>query len=271
MVELADKRQPDRFSAVRTAFSRAATWVRRNRGFSAKDLKQKPVTELVRATYGALKEAVDVSIKEEVPEEMRKALLRDVFVFSGMKTYAELKEVSAMLLDDKGKIKPFGTFKQEVLKIDEQYNVQYLEAEHQFATSSGQMAAKWVQFEKDGDRYNLQFRTAGDDKVRPDHAANDRITLPPDHEYWDWGMPPLAWKCRCNVVQVLASRYPVTDSDVAMDAIEKATTQLDKKGNNKLAMFRFNPGKHKVIFPPQHPYSKVPGAKKAATGLLPKK
>ena len=33
------------------------------------------------------------------------------------------------------------------------------------------MAAQWEDFMQDGDRYNLQYRTAGDGSVRPEHAA----------------------------------------------------------------------------------------------------
>ena len=36
------------------------------------------------------------------------------------------------------------------------------------------MAAKWEGFMQDGDRYNLQYRTQKDDKVRPEYAALDR-------------------------------------------------------------------------------------------------
>ena len=40
----------------------------------------------------------------------------------------------------------------------------------------------------------------------------------------------------------------------ACAAGERATTQIGKNGENKAAMFRFNPGKTEKIFPPKHPY-----------------
>ena len=46
------------------------------------------------------------------------------------------------------------------------------------------MAAKWHDFEQDGDRYYLQYRTAGDDKVREEHAALNGTTLPPSDPFW---------------------------------------------------------------------------------------
>ena len=47
-----------------------------------------------------------------------------------------------------------------------------------------------------------------------------------------------------------------------MIAGEKATTKLNKDGKNTLDIFRFNPGKKGVVFPPKHPYNKVAGADK---------
>lgn len=57
------------------------------------------------------------------------------------------------------------------------------------------MAAKWEQFSEDGDRYNLQYRTAKDDKVRPEHAALDGVTLPMSDSFWETYYPPNGWNC----------------------------------------------------------------------------
>lgn len=63
--------------------------------------------------------------------------------------------------------------------------------------------------------------------------------------------------CRCNVVQVLKEDYPKSDSATAMQAGATATTKIGKDGKNSLSIFRFNPGKDKIIFPPKHPYMKA--------------
>ena len=56
------------------------------------------------------------------------------------------------------------------------------------------------------------------------------------------------------------SKYEPSDHDKAMAAGERATTSLDKHGNNRAAIFRFNPGAQETLFPPRHPYYKVPQA-----------
>lgn len=111
------------------------------------------------------------------------------------------------------------------------------------------MAARWEDFADDGDGYLLQYRTAGDDKVRPEHAALNGVTLPKSDSFWDSYYPPNGWNCRCTVVEVLAPKYPTTDHNEAMQRGEKALSK-DSKG-----MFRFNPGKQERTSPAYNPYT----------------
>jgi len=122
------------------------------------------------------------------------------------------------------------------------------------------MADRWENY-SDSDRYYLQYRTANDDRVRDSHAALHNITLPKGDAFWDKYFAPNGWRCRCTVVQVLASSNKASNSKKATEAGDKATTKISESGKNKLDIFRFNPGKKKVLFPPEHPYSKVAGAK----------
>lgn len=111
------------------------------------------------------------------------------------------------------------------------------------------MAAKWEQFEADGDRYNLQYRTQHDDKVRPEHAALDGVTLPPSDPFWETYYPPNGWNCRCTVAQVRKSKYTTTDPEEARARGEEAL-QKDTRG-----IFRFNSGKQGKAFPDYNPYT----------------
>ena len=62
------------------------------------------------------------------------------------------------------------------------------------------------------------------------------------------------------MVEVLKSKYEVSDPQKALEQGEKATTQIGANGKNKLEIFRFNPGAEQKLFPPKHPYNKVKGA-----------
>jgi len=182
-------------------------------------------------------------------DTMRQRLQHSHYVFSGIKTFHELNEATFSLLDDNGKKKPFEQFFNDVRKINEQYNKNYLRAEYNFVDAAAQMAAKWEQYQQDGDRYNLQYRTAGDDKVRPEHAALNGITLPFSDPFWREYYPPNGWNCRCTVVQVRKNKYPVTPHDEAMNRGEEALE------NDKRGMFHFNPGIEQKSIPDYNPYT----------------
>ena len=123
--------------------------------------------------------ALDSSFQQvKMSDVMRQRLQRSNYIFSGMKTFHELNEAFPSLIDENGNRKPFEQFLNDVQKIDRTYNQNYLRAEYNFCQASADMAAKWEGFMQDGDRYNLQYRTQRDKKVRPEHAALDRVTLP---------------------------------------------------------------------------------------------
>ncbi len=153
------------------------------------------------------------------------------------------------LIDENGNRKPFNRFLNDVQSIDNTYNRNYLRAEYNFVQSSALMAAKWEKIERDGDRYNLRYRTAGDGRVRPEHAALNGVTLPPSDPFWASCYPPNGWRCRCNVVRVLKDKYPETDHDDALRRADEALSS-DKKG-----IFRFNSGQKRKTFPDYNPYT----------------
>ena len=187
--------------------------------------------------------------KVEMSDAMRKRLHRSDFIFSGIKTFHELNEAFPSLLDENGERKSFERFLNDVRSIDQTYNSNYLRAEYNFVTASAEMAARWEGFMQDGDRYNLQYRTQKDDKVRPEHAVLDGVTLPPSDPFWEEFYPPNGWNCRCTVVQVRKSKYPTTPHAEAMRLGDEAL-QRDSKG-----IFRFNPGLEQKTVPDYNPYT----------------
>lgn len=204
------------------------------------------VQNLIEAHAGVLDRNLQ---RLEMSDLMRQRLTRSNYIFSGLKTFHELNETFPSLLDENGNKKTFERFLNDVRKIDETYNSNYLRAEYNFVQASAEMAAKWEKFMEDGDHYYLQYRTQHDDKVRPEHASLDRVTLPPTDSFWESYYPPNGWNCRCTVVQVLKRKYEPTPHDEAMSLGEDAL-QTDKKG-----IFRFNSGKEQKAVPDYNPYT----------------
>ena len=162
---------------------------------------------LITETANSINRGVSSHLPHEVPPELAYALENNGFIFSGFKTFHALREVGLSMVTDDGSIKPFEQFRDDVRQIHQKYNVNWLYAEYKHALGTSQMAVKWNDIAKDGDRYDLQYRTAGDDKVRADHAALDGTTLPPSDPFWDRYYPPNGWGCRCTAVQVRIGKY----------------------------------------------------------------
>ncbi|MBS7234059.1 minor capsid protein [Flavobacterium psychroterrae] len=248
--------QKDKFKGVLNTVEKAFKKLHDNGSYNFKDLaKTAEYKNLIKSTAKIFDSAIT---DNDVPEQMSKSLKQDTFIFSELKTNAQLFEASQLLLTEENTIKPFSQFSKDIQSIKENYNQNYLEAEYQFAVSSAQSAANWANVSED---YDLQYRTANDSKVRDSHAKLQDITLPSDDPFWISYYPPNGWRCRCTAPQVRKGKYKTSDSEKANAQGEKATSQIDKDGKNKLAIFRFNPGMAKKVFPPEHPYNKVKGAK----------
>jgi len=166
---------------------------------------------------------------------------RNVYVFSGFKNYQQLKETSLLLKDDDGKLKSFNDFLNDVKQVNSTYNEVYLNAEYSNAVASAQMAQTWHDYETNGIE-TLTYRTAGDDRVRDDHAILDGTTLPIDDPFWSTYYPPNDWGCRCDV------EPGVDNSKVKPSANELPDIP---------PMFQNNVGQSGILFPDTHPYFEV--------------
>ena len=214
--------------------------------FTVDILGNKDVQEFI-STHATM---LDNSFKQvKMSDKMRERLTRSNYIFSGIKTFHELNEAFPSMLDENGNKKPFERFLNDVRKINDTYYANYLHAEYNFVQASATMAAKWEQFSEDGDRYYLQYRTAKDDKVRPEHAALDGVTLPMSDSFWETYYPPNGWNCRCTVVQVRKQKYPATEHAEAMSRGEEAMN------GERYNIFRFNSGKQGKTMPDYNPYT----------------
>lgn len=177
-------------------FLKAAKTVFKRKGYDPGMLDRPEVVNLIKVTHAVYKDAIDTGIADnDIPEAMMRKLDHDAFMFSGFKVHHKLSEVGLSLRDDKGRVKGYDAFAHDVRKIHDTYNGAYLRAEYDFAVTSAQMAAKWGDVEAGGGRYDLQYRTAGDERVREEHAAMNGITLPADDQFWKSYYPPNGWRC----------------------------------------------------------------------------
>ena len=238
------------FPALEAGWMLLMGWLYQQAEVSPESLTAEEVQRFIRTHSDVLDEAVDTALKEAPLDDISVQRLKESnYVFSGIKTFHELNEAFPSLLDDEGNRKPFNQFLNEVQKVHDTYNVQYLRTEYNFAQTSALMVARWKKFEQDGDRYNLQYRTVGDKRVRRTHRMLHNITLPITSPFWDKYFPPNGWGCRCTVVQVRKDKYPVSNEQEAMNLGSQATAGKYQE------MFMFNPGKRMTTFPAYNGYT----------------
>lgn len=199
----------------------------------------------------AIEKGYRMKIGELAPGNMHQEMLhnlrKNVHLFSGFKNYHMLREATDKLVDETGALRSFAAFKDEVLKLHNQYNVSWLEAEYNHAVSSSQMASKWVDIQETKETLPLlQYITAGDGRVRADHQALEGITLPVDDPFWNKFYPPNDWNCRCQVRQLADGN--TTPGKVLAEKQELLKLKSEFDGNI---------AKDGVLFPPTHPYYKV--------------
>lgn len=190
-----------------------------------------------------------VSLFEMADEIMLRELKTNVAVFSGAKTYQQVRQMQGLLTKGK-KLTMFSEFKKEALKTYKDYNVNYLNAEYNSAMMQSRSASQWVDIERTKELYPLlRYQTVGDGRVRPTHAALDNIVRPVDDKFWDKYMPQNGWNCRCTVEQE--------------DEAEVTDLRGFKQPNDVPDLFLFNAGKKKIVFSNEHPYYDVAPRDKA--------
>ena len=192
-------------------------------------------------------------------EELRN-LTENVYSFSAAKNYQQLKDMTLALTDGE-RIVTEGEFVERVKAMNLKYNRDWLITERNTAVAGGQMASRWVEFERNRDITPLlEYSNVGDNKVRAAHALLDGVRKPVDDPFWSRYYPPNGWNCRCDVIAVPdKNAEPTQDEKITVPEIQP--------------MFRTNLAKAGIIFPKGHPYFKgVPKAelRKAISYLPPK-
>lgn len=184
-----------------------------------------------------------------VDELLMKELSQNIYMFSGAKTYQQVRQMSNLLKQPELK-SSFFKFKEQASKIFSDFNVDYLQAEYQTSLASARMGTEWNRIVADADLLPLlEYDTVGDSRVRPTHKALDHIIRPVNDKFWDDYYPPNGWRCRCSVRQITAEEGEVTN------------LQGWLKPDDVPPEFRMNVGKDKYVFKTKgkdkHPYFKV--------------
>lgn len=172
---------------------------------------------------------------------MLQKLKESVYQFASAKNYAQMKALSEALLNPDGELRTFTEFRTAAAEINNQFSNTWLKSEYNYAVASSQMASKWKQIESAKDVLKLlQYETAGDERVRPEHQELEGVIQPVDSVFWDTYYPPNGWGCRCDTRQLYSGKITPLNQIILPD--------------KQPSLFNYNSGKQKVVFPPGHPY-----------------
>ena len=174
-------------------------------------------------------------------KDFLRSLKHNAHVFSGAKTFNQVREMSDFIADNQGRRVPFKEYEAKARQIFDDFNETYLKTEIFQAENSATMASKWQDIEEDKDVLPfLTYSTVGDERVRESHRPLDGVTRPVNDPFWDTYYPPNGWRCRCDVDQ---EDEEATPSNLGAVKLPKVPPSME-----------LNVGKKKVLFGPQHPY-----------------
>ena len=119
--------------------------------------------------------------------------------FGFNKNIAEIVELNNALRASQG----FQDFKNKATEIIGTFKTHHLRTEYNLAVSTGQNASRYLdQLSEAAIFPYLQYQTAGDDKVREEHAALDGRVFNINDPELAGIYPPNGFGCRCEMVQI---------------------------------------------------------------------
>jgi SPP1 gp7 family putative phage head morphogenesis protein len=186
---------------------------------------------------------------------------KNINVFSGAKTFQQIKDSQNFILDATGKMRAWNDYLADVKSINALYNETWLKVERDITIKQAQSARLWqdIQGQKDILPY-LQYITVRDERVRIEHRAMDGIIRRVDDKFWDLYYPPNDWGCRCEVRQIESGKETKLEGE-RMNLINEGTPKL----------FRMNAAKDGYIFKTEglgsHPYMLVGDAFEVVKGV----
>lgn len=209
-----------------------------SKGFIDNELYNKTAERLIKAAHEGLG---GISFAYDDERNILKAYLeQNIYKFSAAKTLAETEEFKRLMINPDGTLSDFVTFRNRVSAAGYKFNETFLKTEFDTAYQSALMAHKWAALSLTSDY--LEYSTAQDDRVRPEHAALDGLTLPVDSPVWATIWPPVDWNCRCTIVPGVKDNVQLTDKEAGA------------LGDFIKPYFRNNSGKTKTIYKDDHPY-----------------
>ena len=177
-------------------------------------------------------------------DDFLRAIKHNNEVFAAFKVHAMGEAMSSKLLDEKGNLKPFKQWLNDVKSISSHQVGAWLDTEYNTAVLRAHAAADWKEFERNKDVMpNLRWMPTTSPHAEKVHRAfwEKKLTLPVEHPFWAKHHPQDRWNCQCSLE---ATDDPASDDEVTKDLPEvRPHRGLEN-----------NPGKDGKLINDTHPY-----------------
>lgn len=199
------------------------------------------------ATAKKLMSGVDQAFSNNVHPELYNELRDNIYIFSGAKTYTQVKDISSLILDGR-QLRPFSEFKKLAKEKIDLYNETWLKTEYETSIGQAQSAVKWQQIEADREVLPYLVRRAVMDANTSEVCTHlNDIVAPVGDSFWNTRAPLSHFNCRCILEQLGNDAKQKHDPKATKKAVEVTEPMMNP-------LFKNNPGKTKVIFNESHPY-----------------
>lgn len=158
-------------------------------------MKGTEAEKLFEATFKVLNSGVKIAFTDKLDKALLKELQDNIYIFSGAKTYTQVKDISSLITDN-GKIRSFSEFKKLAKAKFDTYNVDYLSAEYETAVGQAQSAVKWQQIESESKLFPyLQRKAVMDANTSPECVILNEIIAPVEDPIWRTRSPLTHFRC----------------------------------------------------------------------------
>src|SRR5574344_377645 len=201
--------------------------------------------DLFRAVWDKVNQAADKGYGVPPPASVNfdfyNQLKYNDAVFSAFKVHRAQQDMVSQLLDDKGNLKPFKQWLNDVQPIASHQYGPWLRTEYDTAVLRAHQAADWERFEREKDVFpKLEWMPTTSLHPGADHMIFWGTIRPVDDPFWDEHHPQDRWECKCSLQQT-DKEPPGLPDDIK--PIDKPQPGLDN-----------NPGKDAKLFSDSHPY-----------------
>lgn len=158
-------------------------------------------------------------------------------VFAAFKVHSMGEKMAEKLLDDKGKLKPFREWKEDVKGIASLYVGSWLETEYNTAVIRAHNAANWQQFERDADIMpNLRWMPTTSPHPESSHKKfwERQLTLPVSDPFWDKHHPGDRWNSKCSLEQTDEPATPELKEEFRGEKPQRGLANNPRKGRKDI-------------------------------------